>query len=98
MACRLCIITAHQALQLGKLTDHGRLQIGLADARGLGGQIGLGPDHGGDFAGQSLDPLHTIRLRAKLVMEGHAGKALAHAFQPFGFHAAQIVFPKEFRV
>ena len=91
------VIHAHQALEFGEFTDHGRAQIGFGKAGGLFGEVGVGTDQGGDFARKGGDAGDAVGLAAKFVVEGDGVQAI----KPFG-HAgaghAQIVFPEEFRI
>ena len=88
------VVHAHQALQFGELTDHGRAEVGLGKAGGLFGGARVGIDEVGDFAGQGGDAQGAVVLAAQFVVEGYGFQAvepLGHT----GLGHAKVVFPEE---
>ena len=54
------VVAAHRTLQFGELSDHGRAQVQLGQARGAFGLIGIGADQGSDLAGQGGDAFDPV--------------------------------------
>ena len=91
------IVAAHKALQFGKLADHFGDQIGLGEAGGLFGHIGIGILHDALFdqpAGQLRHPVHLVGDRAELFVE-------SDPLQPLGVLRESLLaihVPEEARV
>ena len=100
--CRAGVIHAHQALQFGKFTDHGRAQVGFGQLCCLFCEVGIRADERGDFAGQGRDARDPVGLAPQLVVEGHGFKAVKPLTHRFGFGASlrhsQVIFIKEARI
>ena len=97
VAGRLGVVRAHQALQFGKLADHGRTEVGFGDLGGLFGLVGVGADQRGDFAGQGGDAGDAVVLAAEFVMEGDGFEAVEPLTHP-GLGHRQVLLVEKFRV
>ena len=67
-----CVVSAHDALQLGELADHAGGEVGLAEPGCAGGECRVGADEGGQVASEGLDPGHAGGLGAELGVEHDA--------------------------
>jgi len=76
------VIATHGPLQLGKLADHARQQIGLREPGGAPREQGVGADVVCDPAGQQLDALDALELAAELAVIDDAGKSRNARLQP----------------
>ena len=97
IARRCGVITAHKPLKFGEFIDHFRTQIGLGNARGGLGRLGIRTDGGRKFSRQRRDPRDAFALRAQFVMERNGFQRVQPACHT-GLGFAQVVFPKELRI
>ena len=67
----LRVVAPHDALQLGKLTDHGRQQIGLREV-GRGRDVRARADLVSDGHRQGFDACGLVRITAELCLERHS--------------------------
>src|SRR5213594_4096926 len=76
------VIAPHEALQLGKLAHHAGEQIGFRQPRRALGEQRVGFQGARDAAGQELDALDALELRAELVVVDDAGELWHARFEP----------------
>ena len=88
------VVAAHQTLQLGKLADHVRHEIGLAECGGPLGLGGIAAHQAGVVGRQPLQPLHALALGAELLVEHHR----IELRQPVGQRHLQVALPEESRI
>ena len=76
------VVAPHEALQLGKLAHHAGEQVGFRQPRRALGEQRVGFQGARDAAGQELDALDALELRAELVVVDDAGELRHARFEP----------------
>ncbi len=95
---RFGVIATHDALQLREFVDHLGTEIRLGNGRGQRRLLCIGPDNGGNLAGETGNAGDAGGLTAELVVEGDIGKGGGHGLHTIACNRAIVVFPEEFRI